>query len=83
MQPRLTFLNDAELDRIIDGAFEVLARVGVHVGSERVMDIVASQPVFSYPAALLARAVMSAQRSMSVSKGSASSRRSPSLTIRA
>ncbi|MDP6708366.1 MAG: trimethylamine methyltransferase family protein [Alphaproteobacteria bacterium] len=43
MQPRLTFLNDEELDRIIDGAFEVLARVGVHIGSERVMDIVASQ----------------------------------------
>ncbi len=44
MQPRLTFLNEAELDKIIDGAFEVLARVGVHIGSERVMDIVASQP---------------------------------------
>ena len=43
MQPRLTFLGDDELDRIIDGAFEVLARVGVHIGSERVMDIVASQ----------------------------------------
>ncbi|MDP6621076.1 MAG: trimethylamine methyltransferase family protein, partial [Alphaproteobacteria bacterium] len=44
MRPRLSFLDDIELDRIIDGAFEVLARVGVHVGSERVMDIVAAQP---------------------------------------
>ena len=48
MQPRLTFLNDEELDRIIDGAFQVLARVGVHIGSERVMDIVASQPGAQY-----------------------------------
>lgn len=38
---------------------------------------------FSYPAALLARAAISAQRSMSVSKGSASSRRRPSSTMRA
>ncbi|MDP6269099.1 MAG: trimethylamine methyltransferase family protein [Alphaproteobacteria bacterium] len=43
MQPRLTFLSEAETDRIIDGAFEVLGHVGVHVGSDRVLDMLTGQ----------------------------------------
>ncbi|MDP6341989.1 MAG: trimethylamine methyltransferase family protein [Alphaproteobacteria bacterium] len=43
MQPRLSFLSEPEIDRIVDGAFHVLAEIGVHIGSPRVLDIVASQ----------------------------------------
>jgi trimethylamine--corrinoid protein Co-methyltransferase len=42
MQPRLVFLSEAETDTIVDRALEVLSRVGLHIGSERVLDIVAA-----------------------------------------
>jgi len=37
MVKRLAFLKDAEIDRIIDAAFAVLDKVGIHVGDERAL----------------------------------------------
>jgi trimethylamine--corrinoid protein Co-methyltransferase len=36
-------LGDHEVDRIIDGAFDVLAKVGLHIGSNRVLQMVCEQ----------------------------------------
>ncbi len=40
MRPTLSFLNDIEVDRIIDSAFTVLEKVGLHIGSARVTDLI-------------------------------------------
>jgi trimethylamine:corrinoid methyltransferase-like protein len=35
--------GDDEVDTIIDGAFDVLAKVGIHIGSSRVLKIIGEQ----------------------------------------
>ena len=43
MRPRFTVLGETELDRIIDGAFSILEKTGMHVGSPEALDMVGSQ----------------------------------------
>lgn len=40
MRPKLTFFTDQDVDRIIDAAFNVLQKAGLHIGSTKVMDVV-------------------------------------------
>ncbi len=42
MRPKLSFLTDTDVDRIIDAALTVLEKVGLHIGSARVTDLVAA-----------------------------------------
>jgi trimethylamine--corrinoid protein Co-methyltransferase len=43
VRPRLTILSEKDIDKIIDGAMAILEKVGMHVGSKRVLDLVGSQ----------------------------------------
>ena len=43
MRPRFTVLGETEIDRIIDGAFSILEKTGMHVGSAEALDMVGSQ----------------------------------------
>jgi trimethylamine--corrinoid protein Co-methyltransferase len=36
-------LGDDEVDKIIDGAFDVLAKVGIHIGSSRILKMIGEQ----------------------------------------
>ena len=43
MRPFVKMLSDADVDIIIDGALDVFAKVGVHIGSRRVLKMVCEE----------------------------------------
>ncbi len=43
MRPYVKMLGDDEVGKIIDGALDVLAKVGIHIGSSRVLQMIAEQ----------------------------------------
>ena len=43
MRPYVKMFGDDEVDVIIDGAFDVLGKVGLHVGSQRILDMIGEQ----------------------------------------
>ena len=45
MRPYVKMFDDDEVDVIIDGAFDVLDKVGLHIGSKRILDMIGDQDI--------------------------------------
>jgi trimethylamine--corrinoid protein Co-methyltransferase len=43
MTPRIAVLSDSDLEKIIDGAFTILEKVGIHIGHSRVLNMLGSK----------------------------------------